>query len=84
MPCFEPARTRRSTSWPIEEPVVPLTPRELQILRLVARGFKNGEIAKQLGTRVGTVRNQISQILQKLGVENRVQAILKAASLGLV
>jgi DNA-binding NarL/FixJ family response regulator len=67
------------------EPVfVELTPRELQIVRLLARGLPNKEIAGMLGTKTGTVRNQISTILQKLDVPNRVQAILCAAQLGLL
>lgn len=65
-------------------PPVSLTPRELQILRLLARGLTNEEIATALGTVKGTVRNQISTILQKLDVANRVQAILRAAELGLL
>src|SRR5581483_840943 len=47
------ASHREGLDWDSEVPHVPLTPRELQILRLVARGFKNKEIAKMLGTRVG-------------------------------
>jgi DNA-binding NarL/FixJ family response regulator len=59
-----------------------LTRRELEILRLMAAGLTNGEIAARLGTAEGTVKNHTSHILSKLGVRDRTQAVLKALELG--
>jgi DNA-binding NarL/FixJ family response regulator len=59
-----------------------LTPRELEVLRLVASGFSNREIAHALGTAEGTVKNQVSSALSKLGVRDRTRAVLKALELG--
>lgn len=56
----------------------PLTPREREILRLIATGQSNREIAEHLGTREGTVKNQTSSILLKLGVRDRTRAVLVA------
>lgn len=61
-----------------------LTPREREILRLLAAGLSNREIADALGTSEGTVKNQTSSILGKLGVRDRTRAVLKALDLGLV
>ncbi len=47
---------------------------ELEVLQLIAPGYKNPEIAAQLYLAAGTVRNDVSVILQKLGVEDRTQA----------
>jgi DNA-binding NarL/FixJ family response regulator len=59
-----------------------LTPRELEVLRLIAAGFNNREIALALGTAEGTVKNQASSVLSKLGVRDRTRAVLKALELG--
>jgi DNA-binding NarL/FixJ family response regulator len=59
-----------------------LTARELEVLRLIAGGFSNREIADALGTAEGTVKNQASSILTKLGVRDRTRAVLKALELG--
>jgi DNA-binding NarL/FixJ family response regulator len=59
-----------------------LTPRELEVLRLIAGGFSNREIARALGTAEGTVKNQASSVLSKLGVRDRTRAVLKALELG--
>lgn len=58
-------------------PADPLTPRETEVLRLMAGGYANREIADALGSAEGTVKNQISSILSKLGVRDRTQAVLK-------
>jgi DNA-binding NarL/FixJ family response regulator len=60
----------------------PLTPREVEVLQLIARGYSNREIAEMLGTVEGTVKNQASSILSKLGVRDRTRAVLKALELG--
>ena len=59
-----------------------LTARELEVLRLMAAGASNREIADALGTAEGTVKNQASSILSKLGVRDRTRAVLKALELG--
>jgi DNA-binding NarL/FixJ family response regulator len=61
-----------------------LSPRELEILRLVATGASNREIAAHLYIAEGTVKNHVTEILGKLGVTDRTQAALKARDLGLV
>ena len=61
----------------------PLTDRELQVLRLVAKGLGNQEIAEQLVVTEATVRSHVSNILSKLHLANRVQATLYALQEGL-
>ena len=51
-----------------------LTPRELEVLKLVANGLSNKRIAAQLGTGVYTVNDHVSRVLSKLGVPNRSAA----------
>ena len=62
----------------------PLSLREREVLRLVAAGLKNREIADELVVVTGTVKAHINMIYQKLGVTNRVQAITRARALGLL
>jgi NarL family two-component system response regulator LiaR len=66
---------------PTEEP---LTRREVEVLRLVARGLSNQEIADQLVVTEGTVRIHVSNILNKLHLANRTQAALYALQEGLI
>ncbi|MDH6604945.1 DNA-binding NarL/FixJ family response regulator [Streptomyces sp. SAI-208] len=61
-----------------------LSPREIDILRLVARGRSNREIAAQLYLSEGTVKNHISRILSRLSLRDRTQAALHARDLGLL
>ena len=61
-----------------------LTERERQVLRLLARGYSNPEIARHLHLARGTVRNYVSSILQKLGVADRTQAAVEAVRRGLL
>lgn len=60
----------------------PLTERETEILRLMASGFSNKEIANSLGVAEGTIKNHVSNILSKMGVRDRTRAVLKAFELG--
>lgn len=60
-----------------------LSERELDVLKLLAKGFSNGEIAEHLHLTRGTVRNYISAILAKLGVSDRTQAAILAVNFGL-
>jgi DNA-binding NarL/FixJ family response regulator len=64
--------------------ITPLSEREIEVLRLVARGATNREIAATLFIAEGTVRNHLTNILGKLGVSDRTQAAVKAKELGLV
>src|SRR5207237_3705041 len=60
---------------PSDEPAMPeLTRRELEILRLVAEGHSNGELAKMLWVTEQTVKFHLSNIYRKLGVANRTEA----------
>jgi NarL family two-component system response regulator LiaR len=60
-----------------------LSERELEILRLLAQGWDNGEIAETLVISPRTVKNHVSSILAKLQMENRVQAAVYAVRRGL-
>jgi DNA-binding NarL/FixJ family response regulator len=62
----------------------PLTRRETEVLRLMAGGYSNREIARALGATEGTVKNHASSILSKLGVRDRTRAVLKALELGVI
>lgn len=64
--------------------VEPLTGRETAILRLMMAGKSNREIADELFITEGTVKNHVTNILGKLGVRDRTQAVIKAQELGLV
>ena len=66
------------------DPPDPLTRRELEILRLMAGGYSNREIAEALGTAEGTIKNHASSILSKLGVRDRTRAVLKALERGYI
>ncbi len=59
-----------------------LTPRELEVLRLMAAGMSNREIGDLLKLGEGTVKNHVSVVLSKLGVRDRTRAVLKSFELG--
>ncbi len=75
---------RRSLPVPGLAPVGPLTPREAEVLGLMAAAYTNREIAAALGTAEGTVKIHVSNILSKLGARDRTQAVLSALELGLL
>ena len=67
---------------PSEDPG--LTPREVDVLALVIAGCENSEIGKRLHLSASTVKHHVSNILEKLGVDNRIQAAVLGVRLGLV
>lgn len=71
---------------PPQQPVAvePLSVRELEVLRLLAQGMSNKQIAKHLGLSEGTIKNYVSVILEKLQVKNRTQAANMARDLQLL
>ncbi len=60
-----------------------LTEREVEVLRLVAKGLSNSDIANLMVVSEGTIRFHVSNILSKLQLENRTQAVLYALRTGL-
>ena len=67
-----------------ERMLAQLSPRETEVLRLVARGLSNKEIAAQLGLVVGTVKIHVANIFAKLGVSDRTQALVSAVKRGII
>lgn len=85
---FQPAVTQRllraaSTQTPVHVDES-LTDRERDVIRLMAGGCSNKEIAHALGTAEGTVKNHVSNILSKFGVRDRTRAVLRALEAGIL
>ena len=66
------------------EILTPLRAREIEVLKLVADGHTNKEIALKLHISLRTVKFHMTSILTKLGVDNRMQAVAKAKMLGII
>jgi DNA-binding NarL/FixJ family response regulator len=77
-------RARRVRSGDGGNPGVELSVREREVLRLLAEGMENAEIAAELFMSVATVKNTVSTLLNKLGASNRLQAAIKAVRSGLI
>lgn len=80
---FAAAPTPEPANAPSRELLALLTERELDVLKLLARGLGNREIADQLVVTEKTVKTHVANILQKLNVKTRTQAALQASKLGL-
>jgi DNA-binding NarL/FixJ family response regulator len=67
-----------------QAPLDPLTPRELEVLQLLAQGLSNRRIAERLGISEHTAKFHVNAIVTKLGAQTRTDAAIRAARLGLV
>jgi len=82
-PAFAPAIVQGRGAAP-EVPAEELTPRELQVLQLLAEGLPNKRVALQLGISEHTVKFHVAVIFSKLGAHGRTEAVTRAARLGLI
>jgi LuxR family maltose regulon positive regulatory protein len=64
--------------------IEPLSEREIEVLRLIAQGFSNTEIAKKLFISLSTVKGHTTNIFGKLGVKNRTQAVSFGRNIGII
>ena len=79
-----PAHAQPSAPGPRRSLEEPLSERELEVLRLLAQGRRNGEIARDLVVSENTVKAHVKHIYRKLGVADRVQAANRGRELGLL
>ncbi len=84
-PIPPPEAAKKKRHGPLHEmPMEPLTPRELEISRLLALGRTNRQIAQELVVSLSTVKTNVQRIITKLGVSDRTQAAVRAVELGLL
>ena len=76
--------SREALAAPAPAMIESLTPRETEVLRLMAAAYTNREIAEALGAAEGTVKIHVSNILSKLGARDRTQAVLRSLELRLL
>jgi len=82
---FEPSKGQAGKTPPAVTGLIdPLTHRELEVVRLIAAGRRNNDIAQELVVTLETVKKHVSNILGKLGVSSRTQAVTRARELGLI
>jgi two-component system response regulator DegU len=77
-------RHQKEESAPKPSLPIPLSPREVEVLELLARGQSNNQIARELSISTSTVKNHVHHIIRKLGVSDRVQAAILAIEYNLV
>ena len=77
-------RSRSRSSFPDEPLIQPLTNREIEVLRMLAKGTSNNEIARRLFISPETVKRHLSTIYRKMDVKNRHQAVISAKSIGIL
>ncbi|WP_100656040.1 response regulator [Alteromonas flava] len=80
--CMQTSTPQRASDQQIV--IEPLSVKEQEILRLMAAGCSNREIAHSMHKSEGTIKNQVSSILAKLGVRDRTRAVLKSIELGII
>ncbi len=68
----------------MEDPLLSLTDREVDVLRLVVKGYSNKAVARELGITISTVKTHLRNIFRKLDVEDRAQVIIKSIKEGLL
>ena len=80
----QPARPAPTTRPPAAATAEELTPRELEVVELLARGWTNPQVAQALNISRGTAKVHVERIIRKLGVSDRTQAVVRALELGLI
>ncbi len=78
------ARTRTMVPPRTHEAIAHLSARELEVLKLLARGMSNSELAAELYVSEPTIKTHVSHLLAKLGLRDRVQAVVMAYELGII
>lgn len=81
---FFPADVGGGSSLPPELQGLSLSPRQKEVLELIAKGYSNKEIARTLDTALPTVKNHVANIFEKLGTSNRVAAVNVGRKAGLI